>query len=485
MSKALFNRLAQILIIVVLGLFLLKNASQPDFLNEWDERFHAIVAKNLTEDFSVPRLYRDAAVESYPYNLWFTSEVWLHKPPLFSYQSALVMKVFGTNLLGYRLTGFFTLSLLGFTFYKILRLYKLKVWHALSLSLGAIFSLAFLKLANGVLGMGQNDLSFILWISFGVFYAEKARIGEGKMRLRNIMLLAIFSSLAVLNKFLVGYLPFLILGLNAFLHSWKAKEWLALFAWALLPAATIASWYAYTYQIAPELTVSEFEYSSLHFSQALEGHSHGPFFHLAWFSKSFIFTLVVLISLWAMSVSLKRTNLKSNKNFPKAFYAALGSVLFVLLFFTVAQTKLPAFTLVSAPLLMVAIGLLYQQEGLISSQAKKYIFLLPVLGIVAGMQYIIVEGHRDPRRECQHHFYANLGDSLPANAVLFNLDGFTHAQAMFYSGLICYNNIPRPIWVEEAKSQGYIPYLLLRGEESEDLRALFQDHLLEYPCPLE
>tara|TARA_R110002050_G_scaffold84581_1_gene180642 strand:- start:5948 stop:7402 length:1455 start_codon:yes stop_codon:yes gene_type:complete len=484
MRKVPVNRIIQILFVLVLGLFLLKNAFQPNFLNEWDERFHAVVAKNLTEDPSIPRLYKEAAASSYKYKLWFQTEVWLHKPPLFSYQAALVMKLFGENLVGYRLNGFLTITLLAFAFYKILRLYKLEVWHALSLSMAAIFSLAFLKLSNGVLGMGQNDLAFILWVSFGVLFAEKARVSEGEKRLRNIMWLALFSALAVLTKFLVGYLPFLILGLNALLYRWKTKEWIALFAWALLPALAIGSWYAYTYQIAPELTLAELAYNSRHFSEALEGHEHGPLFHLAWFSKSFIITLAILLSLLIMGSRSNSSAVSSFSRLPKSFYAAIGSIIFVLLFFTVAKTKLPAFTLVTAPLLMVAIGLLYQQVA-ISTKVKKYIFVLPFFGVFGGVQYILAEEHRDPKRECQHHFFTDLGASLPENTVLFNTGAFNHAEAMFYSGFICYTNLPRPIWVKEAASQGYLPYLIVRGDESDELLSLFKGRVLEYPCGIE
>jgi len=481
-SKRTFNLIGQGLLILFLGAILFKNSQQPQYLNEWDERFHALVAKNLLVDPSLPRLYKDSAVK-YNYDPWYRTVIWLHKPPLFSYQAALVMKVFGDDLWGYRLNGLFTLALLIFTFYKVLRLNKLEPWPALLTASGTLFSLAFLKLSNGVLGMGQNDLSFILWISAGVYFAEKARLVGQKERLKNILFLALFSALAVLTKFLVGYLPFLILGLNAIIYRWHFKYWLAIALGALVPALAIGSWYAYTYQLAPELTLSELAYNARHFSESLESHSQDLFFHLEWFSISFV--VPIILGLLLLTLSLwKGTKAKSASFMPKAFWAPLLATLFVLTFFTIAKTKLPAFSLVSAPLLMVMVGVLYRHLAL-SIGLKAIMWAVPAIGILWGSVYVLRADYTNPKKECQQAFYSHLGETLPPNAVLFNVESFNYPEAMFYSGLICYENLPYQNWLEEASAKGYLPYLLLRGGESAEIRTLFQGRLLEYPCSLE
>lgn len=480
MTNKRLGGFVQILIVILLALLLLKNASQPNYLFEWDERFHALVAKNLSEDFSIPRLYSDSAAVHYDYGPWYRTVIWLHKPPLFSYQAAMLMKIFGANLLTYRLNGLFTLLLLGLANYLILRLYDLKKWQALALSFAAIFSLNFLKLSNGVLGMGQNDLSFIMWISYGVLFAEKARLSEGRKVGINIFLVAIFSSLAVLTKFLVGFLPFLLLGITALRAGWNFKAWLQLLAWALMPLLALGGWYWYTYQIAPELTLAEFTYNSRHFSEALEGHNYGPLFHISWFVRTFSIPLL-LILLGLVIVYSRKGKLQGLLNLPKAFFNALFTIFFVILFFTIAKTKLPAFTFVAAPLLMVAIGILYQHLS-IETRYKAYLFLIPMLGVFVGALYILGDKHRNIQRECEQEFYTHLGESLPENAVLFNVADFTYPEAMFYSGLISYEKMPDPFWVEEAKARGYLPYLILRGGENDALKQVFEGRFIKYTC---
>ena len=62
-----------------------------DFLNVWDERYHALVAKNMIDHPFTPMLYADPVLDQ-EYSGWFKGHVWLHKQPLFMWQMALSMK---------------------------------------------------------------------------------------------------------------------------------------------------------------------------------------------------------------------------------------------------------------------------------------------------------------------------------------------------------------------------------------------------------
>ena len=66
------------------------------FLNLWDERFHALVAKNLMHHPLMPTLYDDTVV-SMDYDRWDRYHIWLHKQPLFLWQIALSFKLFGIS----------------------------------------------------------------------------------------------------------------------------------------------------------------------------------------------------------------------------------------------------------------------------------------------------------------------------------------------------------------------------------------------------
>ena len=62
-------------------MFLFSSLLDP-FLNLWDERFHALVAKNLMNHPLMPTLYDDPVV-SMAYDRWDRATIWLHKQPLF------------------------------------------------------------------------------------------------------------------------------------------------------------------------------------------------------------------------------------------------------------------------------------------------------------------------------------------------------------------------------------------------------------------
>ena len=103
------------LVILLVIAFLLRLYVGTDlFLHEWDERYHALVAKNLMTDPLKPMLYANPVL-LYDYRDWSTNHVWLHKQPFPLWCMALSMKIFGVNEIALRLpsVGLSTLSVLG------------------------------------------------------------------------------------------------------------------------------------------------------------------------------------------------------------------------------------------------------------------------------------------------------------------------------------------------------------------------------------
>ncbi len=98
------QRPAQALLLLMGAAFLLRLTmiGLDPFLHDWDERYHALVARNLMDAPLRPML---RAIPALPYNYkaWCCNHVWLHKQPLFLWQMALAMKVFGTNVVALRL----------------------------------------------------------------------------------------------------------------------------------------------------------------------------------------------------------------------------------------------------------------------------------------------------------------------------------------------------------------------------------------------
>jgi 4-amino-4-deoxy-L-arabinose transferase-like glycosyltransferase len=95
-------------------------AAQLDpFLNMWDEQFHALVAKNLSENFLYPVLLPD--LEPYnSLNSWTIGHIWLHKQPFFLWLMALSIKLFGATEFAVRFPSILlgTFSILAFVSFR-------------------------------------------------------------------------------------------------------------------------------------------------------------------------------------------------------------------------------------------------------------------------------------------------------------------------------------------------------------------------------
>ena len=87
---------AAVVAIGVAALLIRMYAGADLALHPWDERYHALVAKNLIARPLVPTLHADPVLE-YDYRNWTSNHVWLHKPPLALWIQAASMRVFGVN----------------------------------------------------------------------------------------------------------------------------------------------------------------------------------------------------------------------------------------------------------------------------------------------------------------------------------------------------------------------------------------------------
>lgn len=92
------------LLLLIISAFLLRllMVSLDPYLQDWDERFHALVAKNMM-DYPFKPMLRVYPIMPYDYKAWCCNHIWVHKQPLFLWQMALSMKIFGVNEIAMRL----------------------------------------------------------------------------------------------------------------------------------------------------------------------------------------------------------------------------------------------------------------------------------------------------------------------------------------------------------------------------------------------
>lgn len=431
-----------ILASLLIGLALFSIFINPH-LFPWDERFHALVAYNLSLNPQFPMLYREMPLEYFDSSLWYKSEAWLHKPPLFSYQMAFWIRLLGAKVWVVRLNSLFMFLAMSLAFYKLARLHQ--AGRLQSSLLVAIFSFSpiLFTLISGRMGMDHNDLNFLGHIALSFFFLERFRL---KRKLSDAILMGLFCAAAVLSKWLPGLLAFLSLGLFA-LQASLTKDTNAKLLWqgfALALFCTIlitASWHLYACSQYPQEWAHSMAYNSQHFSSALENHGQAWYFHLkvwlSYLSLPLLFALIALV-------------FAPNKS--SSIY--LISFVFVLLFFSLAKTKLPAYSIIGlVPLYLIGLKLHASRPKL----AKGAGIALSVIAIglsVLQVTNLYKRSLNDPEKKV-FGFYTELASQLPERTLLFNLPALQYPQAMFYTGALAFDYLPELNELRRLKKEGY------------------------------
>jgi hypothetical protein len=86
------KHLSKSLLSILLGGTMLRLWGLSDtFLHAWDERYHALVAKNFISNPFMPVLYKTPLLP-YDYHQWVINHIWLHKQPLTLWSAILAIK---------------------------------------------------------------------------------------------------------------------------------------------------------------------------------------------------------------------------------------------------------------------------------------------------------------------------------------------------------------------------------------------------------
>ncbi len=247
-----FNK--ALLTVIVLTFILKSFCALDSFLHEWDERYHALVAKHLIQHPLTPTLYENP-VEPYDHKNWVANHIWLSKPPLPLWFMSASIATFGTHEFAVRLPAiiFSLLSvLLTYRMGVILFSQKAGVIAALLHSIHGVLT----DLASGRLSSDGVETTFLFFVSLGIFWVLRKPIGQFK--LLDYIITGMITGLAFMSKWQPSLLVLIVLFIYHFdkKHFWKHSLYctLSLFAtmivvlpWALYCFAkfpTEAEWMA-------------------------------------------------------------------------------------------------------------------------------------------------------------------------------------------------------------------------------------------------
>lgn len=443
-------------------------ASLDPFLHDWDERYHALVAKNLMANPLLP-LLRAQAWLPYDYKAWCCNHVWLHKQPLFLWQIALSLKLFGVNEVALRLPSALLGALVLYPVYRLgLLIYRDATTGYLAALLTA-FAYYNLEQTSGLIGMDHNDVSFMVYVTASLWAYHEYRAAAPPVCRRWAVAVGLLAGAAVLCKWLTGLVVYAAWGLDVLLtpaYRRQASEYVRLASSALVAVAVFLPWQLYTARRFPVESAYERTYNARHFTEALEGHGHPWYYHLARFPTHYgLIGLLVVVGLLLIFTPAERK---------RPLRPLLTAATLVYLFFSLAATKMYSYAYVVSPLLLVLaarpLTLLLR-----SLAAWKLALGLPLRAAVLALVVLadarpwgivrvhFQEGdygvHYGPlnrtKRTANAKLYRHLDQQVPPNYIVLNVLSGDEVEAMFYSDRDIYSWAPSPQDLQRARTRGF------------------------------
>jgi 4-amino-4-deoxy-L-arabinose transferase len=426
------------------------------FLNNWDERFHALVAKNMMTWPLKPMLYSNPILDI-DYNNWALANVWLHKQPLFLWQSAISFKLFGSSEIAFRLPSVLLGSFMSIAAY---RTGKRLFGHLVGVLIVVLFlsSLFHLQLVSGRQSLGQNDFSFMVYVSLSIWaWVEWIH----KKHFKWVLLIGAFAGLAVLCKWLVGLLVFLIWSLHHVLNWSKTKNLKAIIQSLIISMTIFLPWQIFAFIQYPEEYLIEMKYNAMHFYSVIEGHNGEMWFHFTLFEKLYgNFTNFLIIPACIYFVYKAK-----EKSISLSIVIAMG---IIYLFFTIAETKMESYPVVLTLLVFTVLAkfivdilnklILILKLGKYNQWLFGLVFIVLFLfriDIINSKQKLDADRATSYHKDKHQNTQVLKSLNLAPRTVLFNVPHFHYVEAMFYTNQTAYSFLPSIMQVKRLKEKGY------------------------------
>jgi 4-amino-4-deoxy-L-arabinose transferase len=433
---------------VILSAFLLRllMISLDPFLHDWDEKFHALVAKNMIENPLKPVLIAERPWGEDMLH-WCCSHVWLHKQPLFLWQMALSLKVFGFNEIALRLPSAI-LGTIGVYFIREIADFWTKNKEIAFVSaLLMCFSYYHLELTAGYLTTDHNDITFFFYVtaSFWAFI----RYLKNDYSWSWAVWIGVFAGCAILVKWLTGLLIFGTWGLYILLQKeerFASQQYLKLGLGICSAIIVFLPWQLYISYAFPVESAREYALNTEHVFKVVEGHAGDLFYHLLQQKELYTYLTYLILP----SIILLFLDKRISKSLSIALLAA---VLVVFGFFSlIVATKMPAFTLPVSSLLIVIIALgivkpLDKLKKIFPANLQAALFVLVILFVIPQIfQPSKIAEKRSilkTSRNIDIHntlIYKDLNQDILTDRVLFNTKCEDAIDIMFYKDAtaICY-----------------------------------------------
>ncbi len=335
-----------IVLLMLMGLSIRIFLSLDDFLHPWDERYHALVAKNMLNHPFLPTLIENPVLPV-DYREWSGNHIWVHKPPLTLWLITLSYKVFGTTVFATRIPSMLISTGMIYLTYKIGAQLSSKKAGFIAAFFVAINGMI-VELVSGRVATDHVDIVFAGSVLAAVFFALK--YAQSKRQIFNL-LTGLFIGFALLSKWLPGLivLPVWL----AFILNEKSFSWKEIIVNGLILCTTIfvvaAPWQFYIWSEFPVEAAWESEFNRRHIFEELEGQGNHFFYHFD--VMRIVYGELIYIPIVWYIVRLVKEKVD---RWTRVGILAWGLIPFF--FFTFVATKMQAYTLFAAPALLIITG---------------------------------------------------------------------------------------------------------------------------------
>ena len=441
--------------LVVSGLFFRIYSALDPFLHAWDERYHALVAKNLLKHPLVPTLYDIPLLDQDL--LWVGSHIWLHKQPLALWLISGSISIFGNTDFAIRIPSILLSTAMIWLTYLIGRFLFTKRIGVLAAFFIAVNGLI-IELTAGRVATDHVDICFTFFIELGFYFAIKHWQNK---KLIWAFLMSVSVGLAILSKSLPALIviPFWLTLIYS-KERWK-QAILPLSMSLLVIGLVFIPWQVYIHLTFPLEAFNEQSLNWRHLTEVIENQS-GPFYYFINKIRINYGELIYLPLIWFL--------ISGRKFLEKNIFISLSLwIIIPLVFFSIPLTKMQGYILFIAPALFLVTAYFLENLNSISLlKSKKWLpklilFAFCFFAIRYSLERMKIGSERQEpewKREILDIAKNNEGKKL----VLFNCQHYV--EAMYYTELIAYDKTPNEADLKKIKEAGYY-YLILSTKNRE------------------
>ncbi|MBK8966568.1 MAG: glycosyltransferase family 39 protein [Lewinellaceae bacterium] len=456
-------------LILLMGIILRTYVSLDPYLHEWDERYHALVAKNLTEQPFKPVLIKEPVLE-YDYQDWGQNHVWLHKQPLSLWGIALSIFFLGPSEFAVRVPSILISTIAIFTTYQIGRLLFNEKVGLLAAFFHSINGLA-VELVGGRTTTDHVDVFFQALIEITVLFAVYAAKDRRPIF---IILTGLFLGASILTK----WLPALIvipLWFTLRLHYSKPQPGRIVFesiAILLIAGCVFLPWQIWTHTQFPVEATWESKYNIRHFFEPLEGHKQYPLYFID------IIRIVFGEAIYIPLAWLIFRSIKNSRESLELFFLTIW-IMIPLAFFSAAQTKMQSYIFISAPAFFLLTALFILRLQNISGQnrfriaANILIGLLFLLPIRYSIERIKPFTQRDTPQWCTD--LKSFVKRVEGKSRVILLNEPHYIEAMFYGrNITARSSMPNAAIIDSLINLKYTVYIHKEEKEGIIFKSIYR-----------